>query len=89
MKSNSDQLQDDPGDGIASKDFKVAVTNTLKDMKINIFTMKEKIGNLRREILFDYYSNSIIISRPKNYTLSSLDELNGRMKMSEKEIKDQ
>lgn len=39
MKSNRDQLQDDPGDGIASKDFKVAVINMLKDMKRNIFTM--------------------------------------------------
>lgn len=39
MKSNRDKLQYDPGDGIASKDVKVAVTNMLKDMKRKIFTM--------------------------------------------------
>lgn len=39
MKSNRDQLQDDPGDGIASEDFKVAVINMLKDIKRNILTM--------------------------------------------------
>lgn len=55
MKSNRDKLQDDPGDGIASKDVKVAVTNMLKDMKRKIFTMQEKTGSLlRREIVFDY-----------------------------------
>lgn len=55
MKSNGDQLQDDPGDGIASKDIKVAITNMLKDMKRKIFTMQEKTGNLlRREIVFGY-----------------------------------
>lgn len=39
VKSNRDQLQDVPDDGIASKDFKIAVRNMLKDMKGNILTM--------------------------------------------------
>lgn len=37
--SNRNQLQDDPGSGIASRDFKVVIINMLKDMKSNIFTM--------------------------------------------------
>lgn len=53
-----------PDNGIASKDLKVVITSVLKDIKGNMLTVSEKIGNLSREIM-NILGLKIIISNKK------------------------
>lgn len=53
IRSNRDQPQDDPDDGIANKDFKVVIINVLKDMKRNSHCRKG-LGIIREIVLCHY-----------------------------------